>query len=235
MLRLFSLLAVPVVIALGGCVSASEERISLLESAVVGMQTQEMRLASLEGVVASLMAPRSENDEQAPIAGGPQSALLTVVKAVPDSGKREKPTPPPASQPPAKAAIPPKKLDAAQAGREYQVALSTFESGNYQAAQARFRNFLDHFPAYSLSPNAGYWLGECHYSMKQYEAAVAAFKDVVAQFPQHPKAAAAMLKVGYSYALLGDKDNARFFLEALLRDFPSSQPASLARGRLASL
>ena len=234
MLRLFSLLAVTVVLALGGCVSASEERISLLESAVVGMQTQEMRLASLEGVVASLMAARSENDEQAPIADGPQTALPAVVKTVP-SEKRGKPTPPPASHPPAKVAVPPKKVDAAQAGREYQAALSTFEAGNYQTAQTRFRNFLDHFPAHSLSPNAGYWLGECHYSMKQYEAAVAAFKDVVAQFPQHPKAAAAMLKVGYSYALLGDKDNARFFLEALLRDFPSSQPASLARGRLASL
>ena len=98
-----------------------------------------------------------------------------------------------------------------------------------------FADFLRDYPAHTLAPNAGYWLGECHYALQQFDSAILAFNDVVAQHPSHDQAAASMLKAGYAYAQLGDAARARFYLEALVRDFPLSSPASLARTRLASL
>lgn len=122
-----------------------------------------------------------------------------------------------------------------QGSAGYQQALATLESGRPAAAAPMFREFLRANPGHALAPNAGYWLGECYYSQKEFDTAIIAFKDVVAQFPAHDKAAAAMLKAGYSYGLLGDTANARFYLETLLKDYPSSAPAKLARTRLASL
>jgi len=227
MLRLFPLLTTILVVAVsvGGCASVSKDRITLLEAAVADLQTQESRLASLEDIVDSLVA-RNRDVGQTPPAVHNSQRTLALAPSAPTSSAHQ-PTPVPAASK--------KVADAAQIGQEYQAVLTTFESRNFQTALDGFRNFLTRYPAHPLAPNAGYWLGECHYSMKQYEHAVAAFKDVVAQFPQHDKAAAAMLKIGYSYALLGDAANARFFFETLIRDNPSSQPASLARVRLDSL
>ncbi|MCC8193986.1 MAG: tol-pal system protein YbgF [Deltaproteobacteria bacterium] len=253
MLGRFSLLVLILGISGCGCASVSEDRIALLESAVMDLQTQEMRLASLEETVAALVA-RTEvpagrpgpgtNDGRTP-PGSPQASSSSVtdpptstgsaggrpVQATPSVSVPD--TQPGQPSPPLPGPV--KKINNAQASREYQAALSTLEAGRPQAALTRFQDFLARYPGHSLAPNAGYWLGECYYSMKRYDAAVIAFKDVVAQFPHHEKAAAALLKAGYSYALLGDVPNARFYLEALIKDFPSSQPASLARARLASL
>ena len=255
----FFLLVILLAATAGGCATVSEERISMLESAVMDLQAQDMRLASLEDTVAALVAQNTTKTPQAfpgtvpldletrpdsrlgPRRVYPEPAPAQPVAAAPEPAPVS-PAPVPVSPPPAPAAAPPQAKPApakiptsAQAERRYQAALSTLESGRPQAALAQFQDFLVESPGHALAPNAGYWLGECHYSMKQYDAAISAFKDVVAQYPQHEKAAAAMLKAGYSYALLGDAANARFFLETLVKDFPSSQPAALARARLASL
>ena len=225
MVRLFSLLAVILVLFAGGCASVSEDRISLLEAAVMDLQAQETRLASLEDTVASLVARNRDAGQTPPAAHNPQRIPAVAPSAPVPSVPQPAPVP----------AAPKKHADTAQIRQEYQAALTTFEARNFQTALGRFRNFLTQYPTHPLAPNAGYWLGECHYSMRHYEPAIAAFKDVVAQFPQHDKAAAAMLKIGYSHALLGDATNARFFFEMLVKEYPSSQPASLARVRLASL
>jgi tol-pal system protein YbgF len=125
----------------------------------------------------------------------------------------------------------------AQSGeqKEYAHALATFQAGRFEEAFRLFSVFLDAYPASSLAPNAGYWAGECEYSLKRYDRAILAFKKVVGAYPKHPKAAASMLKSGYAYEHLGDKENARFYLTALVEDFPASEPAALARQKLASL
>ncbi len=224
---------------LSGCATVSEERLSMLESAIIDLQASEMRLASLEETVAALVArqglPEPPTEPETP------RDLETVpaprgVSPVPRPA--EVPVPVPArtaeARVPANPA-PEKKNNPARAAADYRAALAALESGRAREAMVQFQDFLRDYPGNALAPNAGYWLGECYYTLKQYDAAIMAFRDVVAQYPTHDKAAAAMLKAGYSYAQLGDMANARFYLEALLKDYPSSPPASLARTRLASL
>lgn len=250
--RRFPLLVLVLAAALSGCATVSEERLSLLESAVLDLQAQEMRLASLEDTVAGLVARNRSVEAQASATTPPvrpedlhtkpgprrvyaDPAPAPAVPAASPAPSSPPAAPKPAPQPVASRPAPVKKISDAQAARQYQSALSTLESGRPQAALNMFREFLADYPGHALAPNAGYWLGECYYSMKQYDSAIIAFKDVVAQHPAHEKAAAAMLKAGYSYDLLGDGANARFYLETLTRDYPASQPASLARTKLASL
>ena len=233
-------LAVCLAFTASGCATVNEERLVRLELAVEDIQAQEMRLATLEDVVNSIVAKQRVATKEIPSAqtknaAPPESAdgVTRVVSAAPGAamsqdtpvggmGKDKKNNSP----------VPQTPKMAIQGEKQYKTALVTLESGRPQEAMPLFAGFLREYPGHALAPNAEYWFGECHYSLKQYDLALAAFKDVVAQFPQHDKAAASMLKAGYSYMQLGDMANARFYLEALIRDFPSSAPASLARLRL---
>lgn len=234
----FCLLLALLAPVLGGCATVSEERISVLEAAVLDLQTTDMRLASLEDTVAALVArhPLSAA-EPAPKARPGFTAGPEPRRVQPEPrAVAVLPPPVPASVPaPASEPAPASRKAPAPAARLYQAALSALEAGRPGSALGQFQEFLRAYPDHALAPNAGYWLGECYYSQKQYDSAIIAFKDVVALHSGHDKAAAAMLKAGYSYALLGDAANARFYLEALIKDYPSSQPASLARIRLVSL
>jgi tol-pal system protein YbgF len=114
----------------------------------------------------------------------------------------------------------------------YDAALQLYERRQPNAAQENFQNFLQLYPDSTLAPNALYWLGESHYAAGRMDLAIMQFKKVAETYPRHPKAAAALLKAGYAYARLGDRENARFYWQILLDDFPDSAPAALARKRL---
>jgi tol-pal system protein YbgF len=127
----------------------------------------------------------------------------------------------------------PKPAPAGQA--QYKKALSLLQNGKPDQARSAFNGFMEDHPDSSLVPNAMYWLGETYYSQKDYAQAILSFKDVPRRFPDHPKAAAAVLKTAMSYQKLGDKNNAVFYYRALLDDYPDSRPAELARSKLAEL
>lgn len=212
----------------GGC-AVAEERLARMEADIAHLQGQEVRLAVLEDTMHTIIsgkrveAPAREDE--------PRTPEKTSVPA----SRRVEPAPvkAPAAQPAQVKPVPVKS--GGNASQEYQAALAMLEAGRPTVAAGLFRDFTAAHSAHSLAPNAGYWLGECYYTLKQYDSAIIAFKDVVAQFPAHDKAAAAMLKAGYSYLQLDDTPNARFYLEMLLKDYPASKPAALARERLAAL
>ena len=114
----------------------------------------------------------------------------------------------------------------------YDAALALYYKGEYSKALEAFKAFLQSAPGSSLAPNAMYWEGECQYSLGKHDQAIMIFKDVVTKYPKHDKAAASLLKAGYAYERMKDMDNARFYWQILLDDFPNSAPANLARKRL---
>jgi len=114
----------------------------------------------------------------------------------------------------------------------YDRALALLWDGKPVEARSLLNDFLVDFPNSRLAPNALYWLGETYYSQQRYAQAILTFRDVMRRFPRHSKASASLLKIGYSYEKLGDMENARFYLKALLKDYPNSDPAALARTKL---
>jgi len=142
----------------------------------------------------------------------------------------------PASAPAGKASAAPAKAPALATGQaDYDAALRLVLDGKPAQGRAALERFLAANPASALAPNARYWLGETYYHERDDAEAIVAFKAVHQQFPDHDKAAAALLKIGYAYARLGDTANARFYLQVLVQDYPASEPAALARKRLESL
>jgi len=114
----------------------------------------------------------------------------------------------------------------------YLKAFGLYSTNNFAAAITAFEQFLKESPAGEYTPNAHYWIGECHYSTSDLPKALISFQKVVDGWPQHPKAADALLKIGYSQAALKQPAKARVAFERLIRQYPGSPATVKARERL---
>lgn len=117
----------------------------------------------------------------------------------------------------------------------YQTAYSDYLRGNYDLALLGFRQYLESFPDTDLADNASYWIGECYYRQQKFADAIAEYDKVLDRWPRSDKTASAQLKRGYAQIELGRKDDGVRQLQSVVRDFPNSDEANLARQRLQSL
>ncbi len=103
----------------------------------------------------------------------------------------------------------------------YQQARQAFESRDYQTALSLFQSLLTKNANHPLADNAQYWIGECHYALRQYDAAILDFQKVFT-FPNSNKAADAQFKLVLCYLKKGDLEKAREEFERLRSDYPDS-------------
>jgi tol-pal system protein YbgF len=106
--------------------------------------------------------------------------------------------------------------------------------GRYGLALASFRGFVEQFPRHELADNARYGAGECFFAMGGYDSAAVEYAHVERDFPQGDKVPAALYKLALSYERLGQTGKAQETLQALVKRFPHSGEAQLARERLGS-
>ncbi|MCI0699093.1 tol-pal system protein YbgF [candidate division KSB1 bacterium] len=145
--------------------------------------------------------------------------------------------------PPADTAKKPNAVDTAavrlrqleEAQRLYDSAYQDFVKGQYALALQGFTQYLQMQPTSALADNAQYWIGECHYSQKKYAEAIQAFQAVISKYPEGEKIASAMLKLAYAQITAGQTTSGKTNLEALIKRFPESNEAKLARTRLQEL
>ena len=114
----------------------------------------------------------------------------------------------------------------------YAAAYETFKEGKYEKARTDFQNFLKLYPRSEYSGKAQFWIGECYYNEQQYEKAILEYEKVVTTFPERNKVPYALLKQGLSFQQLGDKTSARLFLQQVIRDYPNTNQARVARAKL---
>jgi len=117
------------------------------------------------------------------------------------------------------------------AGNEYRAAVELVKAGSHAALRA----FLAKHPRHEFADNAQYWLGEAYYAQKDYPSALAEFRGVIESYPRGNKVPDAMLKMGYCYLALGQKERSRAVLEQVVNRYPKTEPAATAAKRLESL
>ncbi|APF17925.1 tol-pal system protein YbgF [Caldithrix abyssi] len=103
----------------------------------------------------------------------------------------------------------------------YQQARQAFEARDYQSALSLFQTLLSQNANHPLADNAQYWIGECHYALRQYDAAILDFQKVFT-FPNSNKAPDAQFKLVLCYLKKGDMEKAREEYERLRTDYPDS-------------
>ena len=68
--------------------------------------------------------------------------------------------------------------------------------------------------------------------MQKYELAINEYQALLNTYPDSKKVSHALLKIGYSYAELGNKSDAKKTLEEVKAQYPGTTAARLATERL---
>lgn len=126
----------------------------------------------------------------------------------------------------------PKPVDPQKAEAVYQRAFKLLKESQYDQAQKAFKGFLKDYPDTAFSDNAQYWLGETNYVMQKYDIAINEYQTLLNTFPDSKKVSHALLKIGYSYAELGNASDAEKTLTEVMKQYPGTTAARLADERL---
>ena len=114
----------------------------------------------------------------------------------------------------------------------FAAAYGDYSRGNYDLAISEFRQYVETYPSSEMADNAQYWVGECYYSKKLLNEAVAEFDKVTLLFPKGDKVPAARFRKGVTLMEMGQQEAGRAELTALIRLFPRSNEAVLAKQQL---
>ncbi|MFO7883648.1 MAG: tol-pal system protein YbgF [Desulfobacteraceae bacterium] len=114
----------------------------------------------------------------------------------------------------------------------YKHAKSLLDDDKTESARREFEKFLSLFPDSDKVDNAKFWIAESYYRDKWYEKAILEYQAVIENYPQGNKVAASLLKQGYAFDNLGETANARLILKELVKKFPESNEAKIARKKL---
>jgi tol-pal system protein YbgF len=117
--------------------------------------------------------------------------------------------------------------------REFEAALAIFRRGEFPAAQNAFTEFIKRYPQSGFKSTALFWLGNAQYANRDYRGAITNFRALLAQAPDHPRAAEAVLSIANCQIELKDNAGARRTLDELIKAYPQSEAAVAAKERLA--
>ena len=117
----------------------------------------------------------------------------------------------------------------------YRMAKQAFDQGESDVAREKFQELIRQFPKSERADNAQFWIGEIYYREKWYEKSILEYQKVIENYPNGNKVPASLLKQGFAFLNLGDKSNSRLILEELIRKYPDSAEAKIAKDKLKDL
>lgn len=119
--------------------------------------------------------------------------------------------------------------------QEFETALATLRKGDFTGAQTGFVNLLKRFPQSGYRSSALFWLGNAQYALRDYKNAVTNFRMLVTAEPDHARAPEALLSTANCQVELKDAIGARKTLTDLVKAYPQSEAASVAKDRLGKM
>jgi tol-pal system protein YbgF len=117
----------------------------------------------------------------------------------------------------------------------YNTAYADYLKGNFELAVEGFKMYRESFPDSPLSDNALYWIGECYYSQRKFEEAIDQFNDLILNYPQGDKIAAAYLKKGLALTELGRKEEALVVFKLQVSKYPLEEESRIAQEKIKEL
>lgn len=119
----------------------------------------------------------------------------------------------------------------------YSAAKDKLVSGKYEDAARAFESYLKDYPDGQFVSYSHFWLGEVYRAMAapKPDKAMQHFNAVVERYPDSPKVAAALYKLAVLQYEGGDVTRAKVTLNKLVKQYPDSSEAGLARSMLEQL
>ncbi len=131
-------------------------------------------------------------------------------------------------------AAPPPASALASAQQMYDASLAQLRRGSAATGRAGLREMLQAYPKSELVPDALYFVGQS-FSSENPDSASAYYRKVVKEYPTSSRAPAALYGLGLLAERHGDKAGARDAYNQLLKSYPKSDEAALARDRLKAI
>lgn len=114
----------------------------------------------------------------------------------------------------------------------YREAYALYHRRDHQGAEERWRRFIARDPEGDLADDAQYWIGECRFARGLFREARGEFQAVIDSYPYSDRVPHAHYGIALCQERLGEDSSMRETLALLLREFPQSDVAPLARARL---
>lgn len=176
-----------------------------------GVPISGMELAAGAGPLSDQASDQTSDQTSGQLTEEPITSLSLPAQ---DAGAEPKPQPPP---------------DITESPQIlYNRALSKYKNTDYKDAAFLFKSFAQTYPNHELADNSLYWEGECRYAVKNFSQAIEAFQRIINEYPEGSKVPDAMLKTGYAYLSLGDRENARIHLKKVVKNYPFSPSGTKA-------
>lgn len=201
-------------------------------------QDLEIRIAQLDEQMRVLQKQMEELKKATPTSGVQPTGASTPLPHF---------TPPPGAVPPTPHPVPtglqikasPVPTATAVAAltdqQVYQKGIEALDGKRYGDARATFVDLITKHPKSDYADNARYWIAESHYAEKDYASAILEFDKVVKDYPNGDKVPAALLKQGFAFLEIGEKEGGVATLQDLMRRYPKTDEAKKAKERLAKL
>lgn len=113
--------------------------------------------------------------------------------------------------------------------RLYDTAWSDFTAGQWTLCIQGFETYLRSFSRSDAADDAQFYIGECQYSDSKFAAAMDSYSRVISNFPRGDKVPDAYYKRGLAFDRLGQPDRAKESWEILIKNYPDSDLARLAK------
>ena len=139
------------------------------------------------------------------------------------------------AMPPQTAAVMPPPNPSINQQRLFESSYGDYSVGNYAIAVDGFEQYLKYFPKGVRAHEAQLYVGEALAWQKKEMDAVVAYERVIANYPGSASVPMAYYKRGMAFERLGESARARESYDAVIKEFPNSQQAVLARQRLEGL
>lgn len=185
----------------------TDTRIRTLRDEIDALRTT---LASLPSLVSQAAPPPSADPAADP-------------NAVPPAG-----APPPAVQTPGAATVPPSTAGLSPT-RMLESAKSDYFAGQWSLALSGFDALLRTFPRSEPAAEAQFYIGETYYAQTKWREAIDAYGLVLQNHRTSGSVPDAYFKRGRAYAQTGQTDAARAAWEAVIKAYPDSDAARLAK------
>jgi tol-pal system protein YbgF len=135
----------------------------------------------------------------------------------------------------APAATPKAAVATPEEERAYLGTFDMLKNGKYDDAIKGFRGMLDQWPQGRYADNGWYWMGEAQMVKRDFAGAANSFQSLVQGFASSPKMADGLYKLGVAQVELKKNAEAKASLQRVIRDYPSTNAANLAKQKLDQL
>ncbi len=131
-------------------------------------------------------------------------------------------------------AVPADPDDPVAENRAYETAYKLYKGGSHASAAKAFQEFTGKYPDSAHVPNATYWLGNALFALKDYEGALATYRELRKNHPSYPRDADVLFAIAGCQQELKQGKDAQKTLKLLVSKYPSSEAAAKAKKLLSA-